>query len=287
MKQFDDINDDEIRLINRDDATQNPWYRRWWFWAIAAATLLLVALLVGLLRRDTVQTEESIAEDSVAESVSVAPGVVQETGSASVSVSDTTVNDVELCLYTPMNAMPELCLGMPDTTDLSIVLALQAADIRADNRQIVGAFVLNGELLSRGMSKKGFCAIIGDQVHLGMAESTPLLEEAIEKEGSFFRQYPLVSGGQMVENKPKGKAERRALCEMKGQLLVVSSLGRESFHDFAQALADLGVEQAIYLTGSSSYGFCHADKDTWTSWGNLPKGKEFENANFIIWKSER
>lgn len=284
MKQFDDINDDEIRLINRDDATQNPWYRRWWFWAIAAATLLLVALLVGLLRRDTVQTEESIAEDFVAESVSVAPGVVQETGPASVSVSDTTVNDVELCLYTPMNAMPELCLGMPDTTDLSIVLALQAADIRADNRQIVGAFVLNGELLSRGMSKKGFCAIIGDQVHLGMAESTPLLEEAIEKEGSFFRQYPLVSGGQMVENKPKGKAERRALCEMKGQLLVVSSLGRESFHDFAQALADLGVEQAIYLTGSSSYGFCRNDQQILISWGDASTAAKFENSNFIVWK---
>lgn len=29
----------------------------------------------------------------------------------------------------------------------------------------------------------------------------------------------------------------------------------ESFHDFAQALADLGVDQAVYLVGSSAYGW--------------------------------
>jgi len=286
MIHIDDINDDEIRLINREDATQNPWYRRWWIWAIVAAALLLVVLIIGLLRRDTVQTDEFITEDIVEESVSVAPSVVQEDGAAAVSVSDTTINDVQLRLYTPVNVVPELRLGMPDTTDLSIVLALQAADIRADNRQIVGAFVLNGELLSRGMSKKGFCAIIGGEVHLGMAESTSLLEEAIEKEGSFFRQYPLVSGGKMVENRPKGKAERRALCEKDGQLLVVRSLGRESFHDFAQALADLGLEQAIYLTGGVAYGFCRDDQQMLNSWGDASTAAKFENANFIVWKKK-
>ena len=154
------------------------------------------------------------------------------------------------------------------------------ADLTLPNFTQVNFF--NGALTGKALLLWG--AIIGDQVHLGMAESTPLLEEAIEKEGSFFRQYPLVSGGQMVENKPKGKAERRALCEMKGQLLVVSSLGRESFHDFAQALADLGVEQAIYLTGSSSYGFCRNDQQILISWGDASTAAKFENSNFIVWK---
>ncbi len=39
----------------------------------------------------------------------------------------------------------------------------------------------------------------------------------------------------MVENKPKVKALRRALCEYGGTIMTVSSLEKESFHDFAQA----------------------------------------------------
>lgn len=293
MKQFDDINDDEIRLINRDDATQNPWYRRWWFWAIAAAALIAAIVVVTMLLRPNriPETKGSMnplemPKDSMPESAVVAQSL-EQSGPASVQVSDTTINDVPLRLYTPVNAVPELCLGIPDTNNPELLLVFRAADIRADNWQIVGAFVMKGELLSRGMSKKGFCAIIDGTLHLGLAESTPLLEEAIEHEGYFFRQYPLVSNGKMIDNKPKGKAVRNALCDIDGRTVAVRSLSEESFHDFAQALADLGVQHAIYLSGSTSYGFCHADKDTWTSWGNLPKGKEFENANFIIWKSER
>ncbi len=90
----------------------------------------------------------------------------------------------------------------------------------------------------------------------------------------------------MVENKPKGKAERRALCEKDGQLLVVRSLGRESFHDFAQALADLGVEQAIYLTGGEAYGFCRNAGFALDSWGSFATAKKFENINFIVWKGK-
>lgn len=294
MKHFDDIKDDEIRIINpMKEENKPPLYRRWWFWLVLAVLIIVIVVVVLSLRptEDVMPAEvcldstESYYMDFETQSIAVEQ-CLEQVGPASVSESDTTVNDVPLRLYTPKNAVPKLCLGMPDTTDLSIVLALQAADIRADNRQIVGAYVLNGELLSRGMSKKGFCAIIGGEVYLGMAESTPLLEEAIEKEGSFFRQYPLVSGGTMVENKPKGKAERRAFCEKDGQLLVVRSLGRESFHDFAQALADLGVEQAIYLTGGEAYGFCRNAGSALDSWGSFATAKKFENVNFIVWKGK-
>ena len=75
------------------------------------------------------------------------------------------------------------------------MLVAQAADVRRDNRQIVGAYVINGEMLSRGKAKSGFCAIIGDEVMIGVAQTTPLLERATEENGFFFRQYPLVYEG--------------------------------------------------------------------------------------------
>ena len=290
MNHLKEINEDEIRIINRGGETKTPLWRQRRFRLICAAVLLLLLLELLLLLRlrktpasDTPETATE-ALSGYAESDSLSPTMMQS-AAATVLVHDTTVNDVPLRLQTPVNAVPSLHIGIPDSNDASMLLVFQAADIRADNRQIVGAYVLDGELLSRGLSKKGFCAIIGGIIHIGMAESTPLLEEAIEKEGCFFRQYPLVSDGRMVENKPKGKALRHALCELDGRITVVSSLSRESFHDFAQALADLGVRQAISLSGGESFGFRHLQGQPAIPWGRNPQiATPRKYNNFIVWK---
>ena len=282
MKHFDDINDDEIRVIGGGQS-RRPSNRNRWLWVAIAGIVLLILGIMLRMKQNAYQNEMAEA-GTLSEPEAVSPTLVQA-AAATVLVSDTTINDVQLRLHFPVNAVPELRIGIPDTTDPSLLMALQAADIRADNGLMVGAFVLKGELMSRGMSKKGFCAILGDEIHIGMAESTPLFEESIEKEGGFFRQYPLVCDGKMVENKPKGKAVRHALCEIDGQVAVVSSLSNESLHDFAQALEDMGVRQAIYLTGADSYGFCRPKDRPFTSWGNVTLAASYGNVNFIVWKS--
>lgn len=293
MTDYNDIKDNEIRIIgNADEPTKplrKPPYRTWWFWAVIAA-LIAFAVTNWLLTRNLNRKMAAISEVSVVEkeSAPVAPTIVQAEP-ATVLVRDTAVNDVDLRLYTPVNAVPKLCIGYPDEKDNTLVLVFQAADIRADNQEILGSFVLKGDLLSRGHSKRGFCAIIDGKIQLGMAESTPLLEEAIEKEGYFFRQYPLVMNGGMVENKPKGKAVRRALCEWNGTIVTVSSMEKESLHDFAQALADMGVQNAIYLIGSDAYGFCRTQsegKPETATWGESKNGKIYEKVNFIVWRAK-
>ena len=283
MKHFDDIKDDEIRIINRQETMRRPIYRRWWFWvALAAVLLILAVVLVLCLRHPESGTDTASYIDNP---VAVAP-TFMKSGPAEVLVRDTVINDVPLSLLTPVNAMPELCLGIPDTADPSLILALQAADIRADNNKIVGAFVLKGELLARGVAKKGFCAILDGKIQLGMAESTPLFEETTAKNGYFFRQYPLVNQGIQVENNPKNKAIRHALCELDGQIVVVSSTSRESFHDFAQALVDLGVLNAIALTGGDAFGFRHDTKNGLQTWGSdLKRWNRIPEVNFIVWRS--
>ena len=293
MKHFDDINDDEIRIIGNSSTPtpppHKPLYRKWWFWAAIAGVIAITAISLLQTRknhRDLAASMEMTAANI--ESEAVAPTIMQ-TEPATVLVRDTSVNDVPLRLYTPVNAVPELCVGYSSTNDPSLVLAFQAADVRADNNDILGAFVLKGELLSRGRSKKGFCAILDGKIQLGMAESTPLLEEAIEKEGYFFRQYPLVLNGNMVQNKPKNKALRHALCEWNGTIVTVSSMDRESLHDFAQALADLGVQNAIYLVGDDAYGFCRSQTENapveTTTWGVQHENKTYEKVSFIVWRA--
>ena len=298
MIHFDDISDDEIRIIGNSSAPvrppRKPLYRRWWFWvAIVAACLLVALTLIFGMRGFSLGTRYPIPDPidptaDMIESGPVAP-IILESEPAVVITCDTVINDVPLHFYMPVNAVPELRVGYSSVKDTSLVLAFQAADVRADNNDILGAFVLKGELLARGHSKKGFCAIINGNIQLGMAESTPLLEEATEKEGYFFRQYPLVLDGQMVENKPKNKAVRHALCEWNHAIMTVSSQEKESLHDFAQALADLGIQNAIYLVGDEAYGFCR----TWTkddatvkttTWGMQHTSKTYEKVNFIVWR---
>lgn len=196
-----------------------------------------------------------------------------------------TINDIPLDIYIPHNAVPELVLGVPDIHDKSIVLTTQAADIRADNGKIVGAFVLKGKPLSWGLSKKGYCGIIDGRLTVGVADNSPIFEEATEKGGYFFRQYPLVDNGVLVENEPKGKSIRKALCDRNGEIMVVMSQTPESFHDFAQALVDMKIDNAIYLVGSTSFGYFRDRYDHLAIiYNKFRYGYQYEN--FIVWKSK-
>ena len=110
-----------------------------------------------------------------------------------------------------------------------------------------------------------------------------MLEQTLTEGGYFFRQYPLVVGGQIVENKPKGKAIRKALAEIGCKIYVVMSKEKLTFHDFSQLLIDAGTRNAIYLVGSSSYGFYINDIGEKFLTGKAPS-EEVENVSYIIWE---
>ena len=178
-----------------------------------------------------------------------------------------------------------MTLGVPDRNDKSIILAAQAADIRRDNRKILGAFVLKGEPLAWGLSKKGFCSIIDGVVTVGYSENSPLFEEAVDKGGYFFRQFALVDNGRLVENDLDNKTMRKALCSRSGQIFIAVSETDESMHNFAQALVDLEVDNAIYLVGShSSFGWFIDENGEKTLFAPDVHRGTYKNENYIVWK---
>lgn len=72
-------------------------------------------------------------------------------------------------------------------------------------------------------------------------------------------------------------------------MFMVETTTRESFHDFAQALVDLGADNAIYLVGSSAYGWAVDEAGTKHEFGkdnyctgrrNMPK-----NVSYIVWRN--
>lgn len=301
MKDFEEIRDDQIRVVGETKSKCSVCRKS------PVATILLLALGIIALgaiifavamhnRRAQYEPEPAYFEplplpEKVLH-VSVDKGwfgaEVDPEAAGFVEIKDTTLNDIALRLYIPHNAEMSLHLGRLDKGDSSIVFAAQAADVRADNGGIVGAFVLKGEQKSRGLAKRGYCAVIEGNVSIGVAENTPLFEESTAKGGYFFRQYPLVDNGQLVDNEPKGKSVRRGICDRRGEIFMVESLTLESFHDFAQVLVDLGVEQAIYLVGSNAFGWAVTEDGVRHEFGdeNIFKGRKGlpKNTSYVVWR---
>ncbi len=302
MNELKEIRDDQIRILG-EPAPKGPRPRgmRPLLVGLVLAILLGGILIVRHLRDEHQQTLRS-PEPALFEPEAVAQAEPLEASAESdrigracdslkggfTEIRDTLINDIPLRIYIPHNAELTLHIGRMNKEDREVIYAAQAADVRADNGGIVGAFVLKGVPRAWGLSKSGFCASINGKVTIGVAENSPLFEQATEQGGYFFRQYPLVSQGKIVENKPKGKAIRRAICDRRGEIFMVESGTPESLHDFSQALVDLGVDQGIYLVGSSAYGWAVDQAGTVHEFGedNFYSGRRRmpRNTSYIVWR---
>ena len=298
MSRNDDIKDNEFRVIGKgpDTGTDSGECRKpWRGWIIVAVVMLLAGAgaLYLYQRQSSIATEPEVVFEPLPEKDEVVKGITETPaplGNQKDSTSYTEhleidINDITLDIYIPHNGIPSLSVGAPDINDGSVIFATQAADIRADNGKIVGAFVLKGKPLSWGLSKKGFCGIIDGEITVGVADNSPLFEKATETGGYFFRQFPLVDNGQLVENEYKGKSIRKALYDRRGEIFVAMSRTPESFHDFAQALVDLGVSNAIYLVGSQSYGVYRDSADSLTVIYDK-YGHRYKYENYILWRKD-
>lgn len=298
MKELKEIRDDQIRIIGEGES-KNHWPRRIWIiiLSVLGVVAIGVVMLLAIWHKEEAVVELKQPEPALFDPVRVPEPVepqqwigrrVDSLATGFTEIRDTLINDIPIRIYIPHNAEMSLHIGRMDKADTSVVYVAQAADVRADNGGIVGAFVLNGEPKAWGLSKKGFCASIRGKVIVGVADNTSLFEEATECGGYFFRQYPLVKDGQVIDNEPKGKSVRRAICDRLGEIFMVETGTAESFHDFAQALADMGVNQAVYLVGSSAYGWAVDENGTTHEFGDenyyTGRRKLPENTSYIVWR---
>ncbi|MCH5220173.1 MAG: phosphodiester glycosidase family protein [Muribaculaceae bacterium] len=299
---FHDINDDEIRIIGSEAKSldigrakylkRRRRIRQIVTFCLVFFVLLLIGLIVYLvwpvsnadIDSDNFMTNRvsRLAYDTNKNHDSIPP--LQEVPIISHTIfTDTVINDCALTILKPQNATPRLQIGADALKDTTATLVVQAADVRRDNGGIVGACVIDGELVSRGSSKSGFCAIINGKMTVGVADSTPYFEQAIENGGYFFRQYPLVVGGQVVENKLKSASLRKALAELNGDIVVILGHRKMTLNEFADVLADLGVSNAIYLVGSTSHGFAVDEEGNKLEFGR-ETDNNFANVNYLVWK---
>lgn len=293
MRKFldwDNISDDEIRIIG-DRKSTKPQRRRWVIVPISVLIIGLIVLIPFLINDnksaqqvDYIQQPCSIMRNQCVDTKTncCAPGFCE--------IVDTAVNNKPLRIYIPHNAQVTLHKGELDKRDSTIIYVSMAAEVRADNGGILGSFVLRGEPLAWGLSRKGYCAIIYDSITVGVADNSPLFERATETEGYFFRQYPLVDNGVIATEKTNAYNYLRALCQKDGKTFMVHSLAKVSFPEFAQMLIDLGCDNAIYIVGYKAYGWAIDEEDVRYEFGTEgyfdDKVPTCDNFNYIVWRRE-
>ncbi|MBO4738611.1 MAG: hypothetical protein J5606_03515 [Bacteroidales bacterium] len=296
-QQNNDILDDNIEILGKD---WNKIHKRNKTILIVCAVIVILA---GLFFTIFVLSKNTPEENNIEEEITVigteentVSNISNTNGQSIATVCDTAISIIQesdsqkvfipIRIYTPYNAQPELIAGSDqiDSNDQSLILVVQAADIRGDNQNILGDFVLKGKTLSNGHSHLGFCAIIDDKIHIGKGSQTAYLDSAIAKQGYFFRQYPLVVNGIQIANKPQHTNIRRALCQWNEKLVVIESAEKITLNNFSQALVNMGVANAINIIGGSeAQGWAVTDSNQTINIAN--KYRDYQpNRTFIVFK---
>lgn len=307
-----DIKDDEIRVIvpdnkssveppkkNDDDKSPGP-KPKWKLWLIVTAVVLFGAIVVFFwweVKSDPKEYLPSSSMESPLDDVSLIQAKEKEnrTGRSMsaqtrkstgvrgfVAARDTVVGRLPVTILTPENTTARLVIGPQALTDSAAVMVQNAASTTPED-EILGAFVYKGNLVSRGNSQAGFCAIIDGRIFIGVDDATPYLDKAIESEGYFFRQYPLVVGGKTVDNDLPYSSYRRALAQLDGEIVLIIGYEKQTLKEFARSLVELGVTTAIYVTGGNhSPGFYVNSEGKKIDFGTDYNPKP-SKSNYIVW----
>ena len=148
----------------------------------------------------------------------------------------------------------------PDTADTSVFLYSRCADHTADGRYL-GSLVAQGKEYQSDRSRLGYMAMADGNMVIGISRSEKVKDYIIDRGGSFFRQFILVSNGTIPSRFfLHGKVERRAIGRIENQLYYIATRHKETLWDFADALREFGFIDAIYITGGNDYVF-YRDKE--------------------------
>lgn len=148
----------------------------------------------------------------------------------------------------------------PDTADTSVFLYSRCADHTADGRYL-GSLVAQGVEKQSDRSRLGYMAMANGNMVIGISRSEKVKDYVLERGGSFFRQFILVSNGTIPSRFfLHGKVERRAIGRIDNQLYYIATRHKETLWDFADALREFGFIDAIYITGGNDYVF-YRDKE--------------------------
>lgn len=235
--------------------------RRRWPWVVGSATVTTLLCLLAVAGYGYYRKYVNIGIPVSATS-EINIGKLQKTPKSEIPevvMSSDSILGVGLNFYALHGLKAEITFQQPDTTDTDVYLYSRCADFTSydpEVNQIIGSMVQNGKELQSDACRLGYCAMANDNIVIGIARDEKVKDYCMERRGSFFRQFILVSAG-ILPSKfyLHGKVERRALGRIGDRLYYIESRNKEVMWAFADALREYGFIDAIYITGGTDYSF--------------------------------
>ena len=150
----------------------------------------------------------------------------------------------------------------PSKSDDSIILCTSGAfqkqySLKFSHDNIEGYHAENGEFYSgdpiSGMG--AFTFSNGRAEFFDEEDAAEAVKRAAENGGWGFQQYVVIRQGKFVFKSPWKYRCYRALAEIGGRVCVIDSKRQMNFKDFAGAMLDAGVENAMYLDMGSGWNY--------------------------------
>ena len=244
---------------------KRSWPQKWhigiiWF----VATIILVFGCYSVIRLYNYYYNIGVSISvSPEDNIKKLDSMQAQNGSSAVVLKTDSVLGVALDIYELHNVQAELLLQEPDTADQSVLMYTRTADYTATGKYI-GSLVIDGEDKQSDASRLGYCAIERGNMVIGISRFDDMREHMKERDGSYFRQFVLVSNGELPQRfSLHGKVERKALARTADdRLCVIATRHPETLWDFADALREYGYVDAIYLTDGNESGFYRAPDGT-------------------------
>lgn len=191
--------------------------------------------------------------------------------------------DRSLVFYIPHNSKVSFTNERPDSLNNQISLSVACAFTTGNLKGVVGDYVCKGQLYTNNKDvETGFCVLLKDTIIIDHLTDTSSFYKqlAIKNKGAYFQQMLLLKDGDTVECTIFRKQKptfRRCLAWYNGRGVVIESVDRLTFEDFANALKEVGIKDAIYLDmGTWSDGFVRLKDKTIFSIGHLKYNTKYQ-----------
>lgn len=183
--------------------------------------------------------------------------------------------NLSLVFYMPHNCRVSFTNQRPDSNSNEIALSVACAFTSSNLKDVVGDYVCRGQLYSNKSDvETGFCLILKDTIIIDSLANSSIYKSMAQKQaGAYFQQMLLLKSGDTVECSIFRKQKptfRRCLAIYNGRGVIIESVDRLTFENFANALKEIGIRDAIYLDmGTWSEGFVRLKDKSIFSIGHL------------------
>lgn len=222
-------------------------------WSVACCVIVLCVIL-GLTVYTLLRDKNTVESVSHSENIP-ALGETPESVRPEVIKTSDSILGVALDFYQLKGLRADIEFEEPDTADRKVFLYARSADYRPDST-VIGSLVASGKEVVSDNSRSGYMAMANGNMVIGISGEENVKDYVISRDGSFFRQFPLLIDGVVASGfQLHGKVERRAMGSLSGKLYYIATKYKETMWDFADALREYGFTDAIYITGGNDYNF--------------------------------